>query len=412
MSIDVEQIRRDFPILQETVYGRPLIYLDNAATTQLPTAVLDGLQNHYRHDNANPHRGIYALGAKATAHRELARAEIGAFINARNPCEIVLCSGTTDAINLVAASFGDAFLKPGDEIIVSAMEHHSNWVPWQMLCRRQGARLKVIPLEDNGELRLDRFTELLSEKTRLVAVTQVSNVLGTVNPLDTIIKLAHQRDIPVLVDGAQSIRHEIIDVQQLDCDFFCFSGHKVLAPAGIGVLYAKENLLRQLQPTRFGGGMMAKVDLQQAVAEDLPHTFEAGTPNCAGAVALAAALRYLNSLGRDAVQRAEQDLTDYCCARLSAIADLHILGQPQRRAGVISFNVDNLHPYDIAMLLDKLGIAVRSGQHCAQPLFGELGLSGAVRVSPAFYNSRAEIDSLVDSVTRVIDVLRRQESKP
>ena len=262
------------------------------------------------------------------------------------------------------------------------------------------------------QLRPLRSSELLSDKTRLVAVTQVSNVLGTVNPLETIIKLAHQRDIPVLVDGAQSIRHEIIDVQQLDCDFFCFSGHKVLAPAGIGVLYAKENLLRQLQPTRFGGGMMAKVDLQQAVAEDLPHTFEAGTPNCAGAVALAAALRYLNSLGRDAVQRAEQDLTDYCCARLSTIANLHILGQPQRRAGVISFNVDNLHPYDIAMLLDKLGIAVRSGQHCAQPLFGELGLSGAVRVSPAFYNSRAEIDSLVDSVTRVIDVLRRQESKP
>ncbi len=398
---DLDTIRKDFPILSETIYGKPLVYLDNGATTQKPRCVVEKIEQGYYTLNANIHRGVHYLSQKATEAHEEARKTTQRFLNARSSNEIIFTRGTTEAINLIASSFTDQFMQAGDEVIVSAMEHHSNIVPWQIQAARKGISLKVIPINEKGELCMDSFRNLFSEKTKLVSITHVSNVLGTVNPVAEIIAEAHKQGVPVLLDGAQAVPHIKVDVQALDVDFYVFSGHKIYGPTGIGVLYGKEEWLDKLPPYQGGGEMIASVSFEKTVFNELPFKFEAGTPDYIGSTALAAALDYVTALGIDQIAAYENELLHYATEKLSAIEGMRIIGQAAHKSCVISFLVGTIHHYDMGMLLDRLGIAVRTGHHCAEPLMRELGIDGTVRASFALYNTKKEIDTLVESIDRV-----------
>ena len=392
-------VREDFPILQREVYGRPLVYLDNAATTQKPRCVVEAISDEYYNVNANVHRGVHFLSQQATELHEQSRDTVRRFINARSASEIIFTRGTTESINLLAFSFGEAFCHAGDEIIVSAMEHHSNIVPWQMLCERKQMTLRVIPIHDDCTLDLDTYRRLLNERTRLVCVTHVSNVLGTVNPVTDIIAEAHRHDIPVLIDGAQSTPHFAIDVQALDCDFFAFSGHKIYGPTGVGVLYGKQHWFEQLPPYQGGGEMIKNVSFEHTTYNDLPYRFEAGTPDYVGTHALAVALDYVSALGMDRIHAYENELGQYALQQLQTIENITIYGHGS--GSVLSFNILGIHHLDLGTLLDRLGIAVRTGHHCAEPLMRRLGIEGTVRASFAFYNTRDDVDALVAGIERV-----------
>ena len=400
-ALDVQTIRADFPILSHKVYDKPLIYFDNAATTQKPKEVVEKIESGYYNVNANIHRGVHFLSLAATEAHEAAREEVRRFLNARSTNEIIFTRGTTESINLVASSFADECLSPGDEVIVSVMEHHSNIVPWQIQAARKGISLKVIPMNEKGELRLDTYKALFSERTRLVAVAHVSNVLGTINPVKEIIEIAHAHDVPVLVDGAQSVPHMAVDMQDLDAEFYVFSGHKIYGPTGIGVLYGKEDWLDRLPPYQGGGEMIASVSFEKTVFNELPYKFEAGTPDFIGSTALAEALRYVSAIGMDRIAAYETDLLHYATERLATIEGIRIFGQAVHKGAVLSFLVGKIHHYDMGMLLDRLGIAVRTGHHCAQPLMHALGIEGTVRASFSFYNTKEEIDQFVAGVDRV-----------
>ena len=401
MSYNVEEIRQDFPILQREVYGRPLIYLDNAATTQKPRSVVEAISNEYYSTNANVHRGVHFLSQKATDLHEAARERVRQFINARSTAEVLFTRGTTESLNLVASSFGEAFLKEGDEVIVSVMEHHSDIVPWQLLRERKGIVIRVIPMDDSGRLDLEAYERLFSERTRLVCVAHVSNVLGTVNPVKQMAATAHAHGAYMLVDGAQSIPHFKVDVQDLDCDFLTFSGHKIYGPTGIGVLYGRESLLEKMPPYQGGGEMIARVTFEHTTYERLPYKFEAGTPDYVGTHALAAAIDYVEALGMDEIAAHEHRLTQYAMERLGAIKDMHLYGTTPDKDAVVAFNVGNLHPLDLGTLLDRLGIAIRTGHHCAQPLMQRCGVEGMARASFALYNTMDEIDRLAEGIERV-----------
>lgn len=398
---NIEEIRADFPILARTVYGKPLVYLDNGATTQKPRCVVDAITDEYYSVNANVHRGVHFLSQQATELHEASRETVRRFINARSTNEIVFTRGTTESINLLASSFGEAFLGEGDEVIVSTMEHHSNIVPWQLLQMRKGIKLRVIPMNDCGELLLDEYERLFTERTRIVCVTHVSNVLGTVNPVKDMIATAHAHGVPVLVDGAQSIPHMPVDVQALDADFYVFSGHKVYGPTGVGVLYGKEEWLDKLPPYQGGGEMIQHVSFERTTFNELPFKFEAGTPDYIGTTGLARALDYVTTLGMDRIAAYEHDLTEYATRRLKEIPGMRIFGESAEKGSVISFLVGDIHHFDMGTLLDRLGIAVRTGHHCAQPLMQRLGIEGTVRASFALYNTKEEIDALVAGVERV-----------
>lgn len=401
MTFDIKAIRENFPILSLQVYNKPLVYFDNAATTQKPRCVVEKIENGYYNVNANIHRGVHFLSQEATEAHEEARRTVQHFLNARSSNEIVFTRGTTESINLVASSFTDECMSAGDEVIVSVMEHHSNIVPWQIQAAKKGISLRVIPMNEKGELLLDEYWKLFTEKTRLVAVTQVSNVLGTVNPIKEIVAIAHEHGVPVLVDGAQSTPHMKVDVQDLDAEFFVFSGHKIYGPTGIGVLYGKEEWLDKLPPYQGGGEMIATVSFEKTVFNELPFKFEAGTPDYIGSVALAEALRYVDNIGMDRIAAQEQDLLQYATEQLKQIEGMRIFGEAADKGAVISFLVGNIHHYDMGMLLDHLGIAVRTGHHCAQPLMQALGIEGTVRASFSFYNTREEVDVLVRGIERV-----------
>lgn len=401
MSYNVEEIRQDFPILQREVYGRPLIYLDNAATTQKPRSVVEAISNEYFSTNANVHRGVHFLSQKATDLHEAARERVRQFINARSTAEVLFTRGTTESLNLVASSFGEAFLKEGDEVIVSVMEHHSDIVPWQLLRERKGIVIRVIPMDDSGRLDLEAYERLFSERTRLVCVAHVSNVLGTVNPVKQMAAMAHAHGAYMLVDGAQSIPHFKVDVQDLDCDFLTFSGHKIYGPTGIGVLYGRESLLEKMPPYQGGGEMIARVTFEHTTYERLPYKFEAGTPDYVGTHALAAAIDYVEALGMDEIAAHERRLTQYAMERLGAIKDMHLYGTTPDKDAVVAFNVGNIHPLDLGTLLDRLGIAIRTGHHCAQPLMQRCGVEGMARASFALYNTMDEIDKLAEGIERV-----------
>lgn len=401
MSYNVEDIRQDFPILQRDVYGRPLVYLDNAATTQKPRCVVEAISNEYYSTNANVHRGVHFLSQKATDLHEAARERVRQFINARSTAEVLFTRGTTESLNLVASSFGEAFLKEGDEVIVSVMEHHSDIVPWQLLRERKGIVIRVIPMDDSGRLDLEAYERLFSERTRLVCVAHVSNVLGTVNPVKQMAATAHAHGAYMLVDGAQSIPHFKVDVQDLDCDFLTFSGHKIYGPTGIGVLYGRESLLEKMPPYQGGGEMIARVTFEHTTYERLPYKFEAGTPDYVGTHALAAAIDYVEALGMDEIAAHERRLTQYAMERLGAIKDMHLYGTTPDKDAVVAFNVGNIHPLDLGTLLDRLGIAIRTGHHCAQPLMQRCGVEGMARASFALYNTLDEIDRLAEGIERV-----------
>ena len=400
---DITKVRESFPILSRTVYGKPLIYLDNGATTQKPLCVLDAMRKEYLNVNANVHRGVHWMSQQATDLHEAARETVRKFINARSTTEIVFTRGTTESLNLVASSFVEGCMKEGDEVIVSTMEHHSNIVPWQLQEQRKGIVLKVIPMTDEGELLLEEYEKLFTERTKLVSVTQVSNVLGTINPVKEMIRIAHEHGVPVVVDGAQSVPHFAVDVQDLDCDFLAFSGHKVYAPTGVGVLYGKEEWLDRLPPYQGGGEMIERVSFEKTTFERPPLKFEAGTPDYIATHGLATALDYVTSLGMDNILAHEQDLTRYALQQLREIEGMHIYGHRNDSGdAVISFNVGDIHHMDLGTLLDQLGIAVRTGHHCAQPLMDRLGILGTVRASFGLYNTREEVDALVAGIKRIV----------
>ena len=399
--IDVERIRRDFPILGREVYGKPLVYLDNAATTQKPQCVIDAISEAYCNENANVHRGIHFLSQQATDMMEAARDKVRQFIGAGSTEEIIFTRGTTESINLLASSFAQAFLKEGDEIIISGMEHHSNIVPWQIQAGRFGFKIKVIPVTDLGELDIDAFSALLTAKTKLVSITHVSNVLGTVNPVSEIINKAHSHGVPVAVDGAQSVPHIKVNVQELGADFYAFSGHKIYGPTGIGVLYGKRELLEQMPPYQGGGEMIKRVTFEKTTYNELPYKFEAGTPDYVGSIALGTALDYVQEIGMDHIAAYEKELCFYALNRLGKIPGMRFIGNAPERSAVVSFLVDNIHPSDMGTLLDRLGIAVRTGHHCAEPLMDRYDIPGTVRASFSFYNTKAEIDTLVAGIERV-----------
>ncbi len=404
MGFDVERIRRDFPILATRVHGKPLVYLDNAATAQKPQAVIDAISGYYSSENSNVHRGVHTLSAVATESYEGARETCRAFLNASETAEIIFVRGATEAINLVAQSYGRAFLKPGDEIVLSALEHHSNIVPWQMLCEQVGARLKVIPINDAGELVLDRFESMLTGRTKLVAVNHVSNALGTINPVRRIVDVARRRGIVVLLDGAQAVPHMKVDVQALGCDFYAFSGHKLFGPTGIGVLYGKRSLLEKMPPYQGGGDMISLVTFEKTHYNVLPYKFEAGTPDIAGAIGLGAAIDYVTSIGLDAIDAYEHELLGYGTARLNGIPGVKIVGTAEEKASVLSFVLDGVHPHDIGTILDREGVAIRAGHHCAMPVMQRFGVPATARASLAFYNTRAELDALALAVRKVKEV--------
>ncbi len=405
-AFDIRQIRTDFPILNTTMNGKPLVFLDSAASSQKPLAVIDAMDEYYKTGHANVHRGVYQLSQKATDQFEQSRRTVQHFLNAEHDHEIIFVRGTTEGINLVASSYGDKFVRKGDEIIVSGLEHHSNIVPWLMLCERKGAVLKVIPVLDNGELDMNVYAQLLNEKVQIVAVNHISNALGTINPVEKIIGMAHEHGIPVLIDGAQATPHMEVDVQALDADFYVFSGHKVFGPTGIGILYGKEKWLNEMPPYQGGGEMISRVSFEKTTYNELPFKFEAGTPDIAGVIGLGAAIEYLQGIDMEAVRDYEHQLLIYATEQLSQIDGIRFIGTAAEKASVVSFLIDGLHPYDVGAILDKLGIAVRTGHHCAQPLMDRFGIPGTVRASMAFYNTFEEINALVNGVKKAIDLLK------
>jgi len=403
-TFDVARIREDFPLLKQTVNGKPLVYLDNAATSQKPQSVIDALVRYYTTVNSNVHRGVHTLSQLATDDYEAARSKARKFINAAEDHELIYVRGTTEGINLVAQTFGRQNIGQGDEIIISCLEHHSNIVPWQILCEEKGAQLKIVPINDSGELLIDEYEKLLSPRTKLVSIVHQSNALGTINPMETIIEMAHSRGVPVLVDGAQSAPHMAIDVQQMGCDFFVFSAHKLFGPTGIGILYGKSEYLNAMPPYQAGGEMIRSVSFEKTTYNVLPHKFEAGTPNIAGAIGLGAAIDYLNDLGMEKINSYEKELLDYGTDCLSRIDGLQIIGTAKEKGGILSFVLGDIHPHDIGTILDTEGIAIRTGHHCAQPVMQRFGIPATARASLAFYNTKAEIDSLVEGIDRVLEV--------
>ncbi len=399
-GIDVDKVREDFPLLKRTVYGKPLVYFDNAATSQKPNIVIDAIDDYYRQYNSNVHRGVHSLSQQATDAYEYARKKAAAYINAKHTHEIIFTRGTSESINLVAATFAKKFLQAGDAVLISAMEHHSNIVPWQMVCEDKNASLEVIAMNEHGELLMDDFEKKLTDKVKLVAVTYVSNSLGTINPVPEIIKLAHAKNIPVLVDAAQAVIHLPIDVQALDADFLAFSGHKIYGPTGLGILYGKESWLNALPPYQGGGEMIKTVTFEKTTYNELPYKFEAGTPDVAGAIGLGAAIDYIETLGRDNIFKAEEELLAYAMQALTNVKGLRIVGPLTNRVGSISFLLDSFHPFDVGEILDKQGIAVRTGHHCTQPVMDFFKIPGTVRASLAFYNTKAEIDQLVKGLEK------------
>ncbi len=406
-GVDVEKVRADFPALHQMINGKPLVYLDNASTTQKPQAVIDTLVQYYTLDNSNVHRGVHTLSQRATDHYEEARAKVRRFINAETDEEIIYVRGTTEGINLVAQTFGRENVGEGDDIIVTAMEHHSNIVPWQILCQERGANLKVIPITEQGELVMEEYERLLGPRTKLVSIVHQSNALGTVNPAKQIVDMAHSLGVPVLVDGAQSAPHMAIDVQDLGCDFFALSGHKLYGPTGIGVLYGRADLLNAMPPYQGGGEMIKSVTFEKTIYNDLPHKFEAGTPDIAGAIGLGTAIDYISNLGMDNIYNYERELLEYGTQRLSAIEGLQIIGTAREKAGVLSFVMEGIHPHDIGTILDTEGIAVRTGHHCAQPVMDRYEIPATARASLALYNTREEIDALVRGIDRTLEVFGR-----
>jgi len=404
-KFDIKKIRADFPLLKREVNGKPLVYLDNGATTQKPKVVIDAITNYYSDMNSNVHRGVHYLSQISTDAFEVTRRKVQEFINAKEDFEIIITKGTTDSINLVASCYGKAFIHEGDEIIISAMEHHSNIVPWQMLCEEKGAVLRVIPMNEKGELDIEAYKNLLSDKTKLVSVTYVSNSLGTINPIKEIIDLAHAKNVPVFVDAAQAIQHIAIDVQELDVDFLAFSGHKMYAPTGVGVLYGKKDLLNAMPPYQGGGDMIKDVTFEKTTYNELPFKFEAGTPNIEAGICLTAAIDYINELGIDNIKAYEDDLLAYATAKIKEIPGVRIIGEAVKKSSVLSFVVDGVHPYDIGVILDKLGIAVRTGHHCAQPVMDQFQIPGTVRASLAVYNTKEDIDTFITGLTRALNML-------
>ena len=403
MAFDIDKIRTEFPLLLRRVYDKRLVYLDNAATTQKPESVLKKIDEGYRYRNANIHRGVHLLSQEATEAHETARKQVATFLNARSADEIVFTRGTTEAINLVAYSFGERFCSEGDEIVLSQMEHHSNIVPWQMLAERKKLRLKVVPINERGELSPESYREMLTERTRLVAVAHVSNVLGTINPIKEIVEIAHEAGVRVLIDGAQAVAHLPVDVQALDADFYAFSGHKIYAPTGIGVLYGKRELLEAMPPYQGGGEMIKKVTFEKTTYNGLPYKFEAGTPDFISSTALAEALRFVQNIGWESLIAHEDDLLAYATKRLQTeIEDVRIFGTAAHKSGVLSFLVRDIHPYDLGIMLDKLGIALRTGHHCAEPLIDSLGIPGTIRASFALYNTREEVDIFIEALKRAV----------
>lgn len=398
---DINKVREDFPILSRQIYGKPLVYFDNGATTQKPLCVLDAMRNEYLNVNANVHRGVHYLSQQATDLHEAARETVRKFINAPKVEEVIFTRGTTESLNLVVSSFGDRFLSEGDEVIVSLMEHHSNIVPWQLLAAKKGIAIKVIPMTDEGDVIMEEYEKLFNEKTRIVSITQVSNVLGTINPVKEMIRIAHEHEVPVMVDGAQSTPHMKVDVQDLDCDFFAFSGHKIYGPTGIGVLYGKEKWLDEMPPYQGGGEMIESVSFEKTTFEKLPFKFEAGTPDYVATHGLATALNYVTELGLDNIFAHEQELTRYAMEQMKEIPGMRLFGTSQHKDAVISFLVGDIHHLDMGTLLDRLGIAVRTGHHCAEPLMHRLGISGTVRASFALYNTKEEVDALIAGIKRV-----------
>ncbi|MCE2463717.1 MAG: cysteine desulfurase [Dehalococcoidia bacterium] len=403
-AFDVARIREDFPILKEKVHGKPLVYLDNAATSQKPRVVLDALEHYYTTENANVHRGVHYLSQQATQDYEAARGKIRQLLNASDDREIILVRGTTEGINLVAQSYGRQNIGEGDEIIISAMEHHSYIVHWQILCQERGAHLRVIPMNDDGELLMDEYEKLLGPRTKLVSIVHLSNSLGTINPVEQIIEMAHGRGVPVLIDGAQSTPHMTIDVHKMDCDFFVFSGHKLYGPTGIGALYGKADLLESMPPYQSGGDMIKSVTFEKTIYNSLPYKFEAGTPNIGGAIGLGAAIDYINGIGMDRMAAYEHELLEYGTERLSTISGLRLIGTAREKADVLSFVLRDIHPHDIGTILDSEGIAIRTGHHCTQPVMDRFSIPATARASLAFYNTREDIDALVKGIDKVIEV--------
>lgn len=402
--MDIAKIRADFPILSRELYGKPLVYLDNAATSQKPQFVMDKIAEMYTTVNSNVHRGVHYLSQAATDEHEAARKTVQKFINAVSPNEIVFTRGATESINLVASSFCKKFCKEGDEILITAMEHHSNIVPWQIQAEELGLKLKVAPINGEGELLIDEFESKISSKTKIIAVTHISNVLGTINPIKRLIEISHKYNVPILIDAAQSVQHAKVDVQDLDCDFLVFSSHKVYGPTGVGVLYGKEKWLNELPPYQGGGEMISSVSFEKTTFNHLPFKFEAGTPDFVGTAALATALDYVSSIGLDNISHHEDELLKYATEKMLKIEGLRIIGTAKNKSSVISFLIDNIHPYDIGTLLDKMGIAVRTGHHCAEPLMKELGIDGSVRASFAFYNTKEEVDALIHGLKRIVSM--------
>ncbi len=406
-TAQVTRLREDFPILKAQVYGKPLVYLDNAASTQKPQVVIDAIAGLYSEYYSNIHRGVHRLSQLSTEAHEAARTKVQRFLNAPSAKEIVFVRGCTEGINLVAQSFGRKFVGPGDEIVISAMEHHANIVPWQMLCEEKGAILKVVPINDQGEILMEAYEQLLSERTRLVAIVHLSNALGTINPVRQMIELAHERGIPVLVDGAQSVPHIAVDVQALDCDFYLFSGHKLFGPTGIGVLYGKTEMLEKMPPWQGGGDMIRSVSFEKTVYAPIPYKFEAGTPDIAGAIALGAAIDYVEAIGLDAIAAYEDELLSYATRSILTVPGVRLVGTAHAKASVLSFVIDGVHPHDIGTILDREGIAIRAGHHCAQPVMKRFGIPATARASFAFYNTPAEVDALVAAVKKVQEMFSR-----
>ena len=403
--LDVDAIRAEFPILARTVHGKPLVYLDNAATTQKPRFVLDTIERYYKEENANIHRGVHYLSERATADYENARVTIQQFLDAAKSSEIIFVRGTTEGINMVAQTYGRRHVGAGDEILITAIEHHSNIVPWQMLCEEKGARLRVAPINDRGEIVLEEFEKLLGPRTKIAAITHVSNALGTVNPVRRMIEMAHARNIPVLVDGAQAAPHMAVDVQALDCDFYAFSGHKIYGPTGIGVLYGKSALLEAMPPYQGGGDMISSVTFEKTIYNKLPYKFEAGTPHISGAIGLGAAIEYVRDTGMDAIAAHEEALLEYATDALASIPDVRLIGTAAQKAGVLSFMIGDIHPHDVGTILDQEGIAIRTGHHCSQPVMERFNIPATARASFALYNTRQDIDALVKGIERVREVL-------
>lgn len=401
----MEQYRKDFKILDQMVYKRPLVYFDNAATTQKPQIVIDSILEYYEKINSNIHRGVHYLSQQATDQFEQARRTVQRYINVQHSHEIIFTKGTTESINLIAQTFGMSFLNPGDEVLISEMEHHSNIVPWKMVCEAKRASLRVIPMNEVGELKFDQIERLITSKTKILAITHTSNVLGTINPIKEIIQIAHSKGVPVLVDGAQAVSHSKVDVQELDADFYAFSGHKMYGPMGIGVLYGKEEWLNKLPPYQGGGEMIKKVTFEEITYNELPFKFEAGTPNVEGVLGLEKAIQYIQSIGFEKIANYEQELLNYLMDRMKEISNIHYYGLSKDKVAVLSFNVGEIHPYDLGVILDQMGIAVRTGHHCAQPIMDKFNIPGTIRVSLALYNTKAEIDLFMDALKKAITML-------